>query len=82
MKYVVMCSCGAKTGVLPPGIQPPPPPGAPKGFRLTQEQLKRAKVCCQCGRQLDDSKGQYMQQRVKPVQVENMLSVAGASNSR
>jgi len=82
MKYVVQCQCGAKTGCLPPGTQPPPPPGAPKGWRMNQEELKRAKVCCLCGRQLDDTKGQYMHELTIPEQEPNLFAVAGASNSR
>lgn len=89
MRYVVQCICGAKTGCLPCTgkgviVQPPPPPKAYPGAcdpsPLTQDQLKRARTCSQCGRQLDDSRGQYIRAPQRPEQVENLLSVTGASN--
>ena len=82
MKYVVQCRCGHKTGCLPPNMQPPPPPGAPRGWRVNPEELRQSKLCCMCGRTLDDTKGQYLRDIDKPQQVDNLLSILGASNSR
>ena len=49
---------------------------------LSMDEIRRGKLCCQCSKQLDDTKGYFISRPEAPINVpENLLSVAGASNA-